>query len=165
MPLLLPLLALASGAPSVSFEDDGGVVATVGLDVSADTFKARLADPVWMTEMGGGGKTRVQVTGTEGACRTVDAVTESSVKTVRITTRQCLVDDGLDITMVSSEDFDRYAASWRITPGDQGGITATYQLDLEPSMWVPGFVMKRAMRSSLERLLTNLKAWAAAHDG
>jgi hypothetical protein len=82
------------------------------------------------------------------------------LKTVGITDVQVLdytwTDLGVSWELVSSGQLRNHAASYTLTP-DAAGTKVRFDISIDPSMPVPGFILKRAMRGGLEAATDGLR--------
>jgi len=154
----LALISWAFAAPTVHVSDDGAVTGVVELSTSAADLRSRLADPTWLPTISKDGTT-VTVAGRAGSCLLVDSASPNPVITVRYRTRQCPTDLGYESTLIQSDQFSEYAASWTITPTPQGS-RATYVIRVKSTLWLPEAVVRRGVRTGIEQMLTNLEAWS-----
>lgn len=149
-------LALAHAAPVVTIDDDGTVTGVMETPVPAELLRAKLADPTWLPTVSGDG-TRVSVVQRDGDCLILDSESPSVI-TVRYRTRQCPTATGYQFTLVSSDSFTSYTATWTLQP-IAAGTRATYHLEIVSSLWVPQAVVRRSTRGGIEQMMTNLEQW------
>lgn len=154
--VILLTTALAWADPLVTIDADGAVTGTIETPVPADVLRARLADPTWLPTVSQDG-TRVSVVRPDGACLIVDSDSPAIVE-VRYRTRQCPTPDGFVSTLVASDSFSAYTATWTLVP-TAAGTRATYHIALASSLWVPEAIVRRTTRAGIAAMLANLEAW------
>ncbi len=140
--------------PTATISEDGSVLGVVVVATAPAQALARVNDPGWIAEVGDP-STRVTVAATEGACQVLDYVSDHTVATARYRVRQCLVDGGNDASLVESASFSSYRTSWRVEPAGTGS-RLTYRLDLVSTLAVPKWIVRRASRGSVQRMLEAL---------
>lgn len=156
---LLLATALASD-PTAVVTDAGVVRGTVALPVPPEVLVRELADPGWVATLYDGG-TEVKVIGPDGPCLAVDYVSPNPIVTVSYRVRHCTTPTGATGALIASEAFSAYATSWVVVPKD-GGLHATYEVDLTTSLFIPQSFVRSATRTSVKKLMGALDAWGAA---
>lgn len=146
-------LALA-GTPNVEVTPTHAVRGTVTVGASVDQVLAKLRDPLWVSKVDASGTT-VTLVSTEGPCSILDSVSVNAIKTVEYRTKHCPTADGTHGTLVSSNAFDSYQATWTVRPHPEGA-ELTYFLDMQTSMMVPQFIIDRTTKKSVGNLLERL---------
>lgn len=153
---MLSLLLGAALAAEVTIDDQGAVVGTLVTPVPVDTLRARLADPTWLPTVSQDG-TQVAIAAREGDCVVLDSVSPSVI-TVRYRTRQCPTADGFTYTLVQSDNFSAYAASWTFA-ATPAGTRATYRVAVTSTLWLPDAIVRHATKSGIAQMVGRLEAW------
>lgn len=156
---LLFTVALA-GSPSSVLLEDGSVLGTVSVRAPPDVARSRVSDPVWVSTTEGGG-TRVTVTGRDGACLLIDAVSPTVIVDARYSTRQCPTAEGVLATLRSSNAFTEYTTSWRVMP-EGTGSRIEYRLSMKTSLSVPRSFISGTLQKRVQGMMEKV---GAALDG
>lgn len=150
----LAMTALA-GPPTVNVMDDHAIVGTLVVAVPAAQVKAKLADPIWVSKVDGGG-TIVTKTGERDGCGLYDNVSPSAIKTVRYSTRYCATKTGFRTHLEASESFEAYRAEWTVTEGESGTVLR-YDLKIDTNLMVPQWILDRTTKKAVGNLLAKLQ--------
>ncbi|MES2641097.1 MAG: hypothetical protein V4850_16535 [Myxococcota bacterium] len=150
------LVGAALAGPSSVLLEDGSVLGTVSVRAPVDVVRSRVSDPAWVSATEGGG-TKVTVTGRDGACLLIDAVTPTVVVEAHYATRQCPTADGVLATLRSSNAFTDYTTSWRVMP-DGAGSRIEYRLSMKTKLMVPQSFISGTLRSRVQGLMEKVGA-------
>lgn len=161
-PALLGLaLSLSAHAqePQVSVLDDKKTVrAAVEIDVDAATATALIQDHRKKAVASGKEDMTIEDVRQDGACQVMKWTIPHPVKTVSYVARSCEVEGGTSVNLVESDDFDDYAADWRVESAGEGRARLIVHLRSIPSFPIPGAVVRSQVKAALTRSLTNIKA-------
>ncbi len=155
--VLLSSTAAWADEATVVIEDDGSITATVTVGSAPDVVLARVGDPEWVSRTSGDPGTAVTIVGPDGGCQLLDYVSSHPLSTASYRVRQCPVTDGFQTKLVSSDAFSKYQTSWDVQPHATGS-TITYRLDLISTLKIPGWMVRRASRKSVESFIANIGA-------
>ena len=154
MSTLLALSLAFADEPEVVVTDSGTVRGSVTVAAAPDQVQALVEDPDRMATAVGGG---LQVSHTpDGDCLQVTTRAPHPVMAVEYTVRSCPTDRGLQSTLVHSDDLSRFAAAWTVE-AIEGGSRVTYDLDVQPKVPLPGFVVRRSTRRGVRDALTAIQ--------
>jgi len=145
---------LAAAEPMVEVTD-GVVRGHVTVKASPQAAMALLADPprVYAVSQGEG---YVKVT-PDGACKLTEEYHPHPLAAVRYSLRVCPSTDSVSAELVRSDDIKVYSSLWRVTETD-AGTRLDYQLDVQPDLPLPQWVVNRSTSSSVDDLLHKLAA-------
>lgn len=148
--MLSSLLTLALAAPSVDVTAEGVVRGEVVVSTPPEQVMERMkASASRAKAMASTAKITAEPA---GDCELEHVFVANAIKDVRYDIRTCATDMKVHSTLVSSDDFTDFVATWRFAPAD-GGTKITYDLTMVPSFYVPGFVIKaQAKKGVLEAL-------------
>lgn len=57
--------------------------------------------------------------------------------------------------LVCGDLFNKMDGSWDLKPLDDGRLEVTYSLDVEPKLFLPGFILNRLVSFNLPRVMAN----------
>jgi len=150
-------LSPAAAAPAVvEVRADHSVVGTLTLPVTPERARERLADPVWIASIDGGGTT-ITVESRAGECLTMESVSPSVVKTVRYRVQRCKTATGFEETLVASDTFEAYRVQWTVEPSP-GGALLRYEIATRTSLMVPQWLIDQQTQRGVQRMLDHLHA-------
>jgi len=151
---LLAAAIIFAAAGSAIIDDDGVVVGTLRVASGVDTVRAKVGDPLWVLSIGGDGTTAT-LRETKGDCSVLDYVSEHAVATARYRVQQCPTATGFRADLVESPSFSSYWTTWTLT-ADGTGTQIEYRIKLVSSLTVPQWIVRRATRSSVQKLIDRL---------
>ena len=148
-------LALAAPEPSEPITVGESTVTTQVL-IQADpaAIRAALADPLTACRLSGD-VLSATVLEKEGDCAVLRITTRGLSAPLTYTTRRCPTTDGFRETLVTTNDFDSQASSWKLTPVT-GGTVVTLAVRSEPRLPLPQRMINAAVGSSAVQTLRNL---------
>lgn len=98
-----------------------------------------------------------QVTTTpDGSCLRVALDVPSAIGRIRYTERRCPTAEGYRSTLLESEDFDYFEATW-VLETSEGGCRARYGLRSKPSFPVPRALAQRLTGRSIRKMLAGMR--------
>lgn len=154
--LLAAGLALADDPSAVV---EGSVVrGTAVLAVPPQTIIAQLSDPSWAGEVSGS-NTQARVVSVLGPCQHVAYVSPNAILEARYELKRCPTADGWDDTLITSNAFSAYHATWRAVPEGEGA-RVTYEVDLSTSLWVPDSLVRGETRRSVLKMMRAMATWS-----
>lgn len=153
-------LALAFAVPPSAEVVEGEIVARVTVAAAPDVARAKVTDPAWITEVEGGGSA-TRLLSRDDACGVYENTTPGPFTEVVYTTRQCPTPEGSTSTLVASNTFTRYAASWRVVP-DGAGSLVEYRIALVTRLPMPQSWVDNTTRKRLEALMQRVQERLAA---
>lgn len=83
------------------------------------------------------------------------------IKTFTYTLRLTETDEGVSWVLVEGDLFKKNDGSWKLKPVEGGKkVEATYSLNLDFKMFVPGMVTKKLAGSQLPSMMQEFERWA-----
>ncbi len=154
--MLFLLLNLAWAAePTVEIGEDGLVRGQVVVSASTEAVLALLGDPERINAVNGGqGKVTAKP---DGDCIRSEEVHPHPIATVAYTVRICPTKDGFSETLVEPGDMKRYVSQWHVTT-TPAGTKIAYELDIQPDIPVPAWIVRKSTKRSVQHLLTRIAA-------
>jgi len=147
--LLLPTAAFADG-PNVEV-GDGWVRGSIEIDAPKDKLLEFLRDPHNIARVEGRGS-EIEVR-PEAGCDQVHASIPTVIGTLRYIARRCPEDGGFHSWLVSSDDFERYEAIWRVEETEDGGSLLRYKVASKTNLPVPEALHRRQTKRAVKSLL------------
>ena len=153
-------IPLAKAAPETTINSAGAVVSTVTVSADPASVLALLSDPSLVAALSGDGIS-AKVSAEEPPCMVLDYNSASRLATVEYRLRQCAVDGGFDVTLISSEAFSVYDATWRILPSGSA-TTLTYSLYAKTTYFFPDAIIRQTIRSGVDKMMRGLEQHLSA---
>ncbi len=154
MLLLLTLTALAA-EPSAKVLDSGAILGQVSLQVAPDALLQKLADPVWITVVDGEG-TEVVVRSREGDCIVGEWTAPSALGPQAYVAKRCMLVDGVEATLVSSDNFSAYRTRWTVAAEGEGSLL-TYEIAVISNLMVPQYFVNSSTRKAVLHLMGQMQ--------
>jgi hypothetical protein len=146
---------VAWAAPAVVVvRPDHTVVGTLEVALAPEIVRDKIADPVWIARIDGGG-TSVVIESRDGGCLVMESTSPTIMKTVKYRVRRCPTTDGFQEVLVSSETFDAYQVDWSVV-ARTAGSTVRYEIRTHTQMMVPQFVIDQQTQRGVQRMLDHL---------
>jgi hypothetical protein len=112
--------------------------------------KAALVDPISAARFSGD-ITKISYVTRSSPCPTLFVET-AGIASVSYEYRRCTTSTGWHETLVSSTTLDAYEVRWSLAPAPDGTLVS-YSIKIDPALPAPEFMLARAMKSSITRLL------------
>ena len=155
--MVTALLLIASAharSPGVEVTPAGTVRGSVVVPVALDEVREALSSSVGRATAVDNGA-RIEATA-DGECELEHTHVPHPIKSVTYTVRTCPTQAGFHTSLVDSRDLDRFEAIWELREID-GGTEVSYDLDLQTSLPLPGFVIRASIRKGVLDALSGIE--------
>lgn len=154
MTLLFFVLTAFAAEPQVDLDHDGQVIGTVVVTATEAQVRSVLDNAEMLGELSPQ-VIDVHATTLPDGCEELVTETKGMFRNLTYTSRRCRTAKGWDDTLVQSDDFSEYRASWEASPVD-GGTRITVRSRTNVNLPLPDSLVNKQSRKGIAEMLEAL---------